>query len=135
MTTTNATIEARTENGWEAYGLLDDADITFVDGRDENGRTAAQVAAACNHDTGRPVRVVTEDGQVLATTERRLQITDPTIAEWHGIVDNQPASGEQIIASDEAEAAGLGGIDIDPEGNVIRPGQFHTSDLLAVWVD
>lgn len=69
-TTTNATIEASTENGWEAYGLLDDADITFTDGVDENGRTAAQVAADCAADTGTEVRVVTEDGKVLGTTVR-----------------------------------------------------------------
>lgn len=125
-TTTNATIEARTENGWEAYGLLDDADITFTDGVDEDGRTAAQVAADCAADTGTPVRVVTEDGKVLGTTVRVLRSDDPTNPAWADELDGTPATDEQIAASD---AAPQGLIRIDETGAVTSHGAAR------VWVD
>ncbi len=124
-TTTNATIEASTENGWEAYGLLDDADITFTGGVDENGRTAAQVAADCAADTGTPVRVVTEDGKVLGTTGR-IQIDNyDTAPGWAQALDGTPATADQIAASD---AAPQGLIRIDPAGEIVERGGVR------VWV-
>lgn len=126
MTTTNATIEARTENGWEPYGLLGDADITFTDGRDDNGRTAGQVAADCAADTGTPVRVVTEDGKVLGTTVRVLRSDDPTNPAWADDLDGTPATDEQIAASDDA-SQGL--IRIGPAGEIVERGGVR------VWVD
>ena len=126
MTTTNATIETRTENGWEPYGLLGDADITFTDGRDDNGRTAGQVAADCAADTGTPVRVVAEDGKVLGTTVRVLRSDDPTNPAWADDLDGTPATDEQIAASDDA-SQGL--IRIDETGAVTIQGAAR------VWVD
>ncbi len=124
-TTTNATIEASTENGWEAYGLLDDADITFTDGVDENGRTAAQVAADCAADAGTEVRVVTEDGKVLGTTVRVLRSDDPANPAWADDLDGTPATADQIAASD---AAPQGLIRIDPAGEIVERGGVR------VWV-